>query len=157
MIFQRAFKASKANTKMAIDDKEKTEASEIVDMFAQKYGKIEDFISWHEKPGEFSSEKVEQAEKKNDSEAIIKISLRDKFTKVKKEFIEWTLLTKFDCFSKIFQTKKIAVQLIWLSLVLIFTALTAYFVTKNFLDYFTWTRPCPKLTSKLSIQLNFLP
>ncbi len=28
--------------------------------------------------------------------------------------------------------------MIWLSLFLIFTALTAYFVTKNFLDYFTY-------------------
>jgi len=51
---------------MDSDDKEKTEANAIVNMFAQKYGKIEDFISWHGKPGEFSSEKVEQEEKRKD-------------------------------------------------------------------------------------------
>jgi hypothetical protein len=61
--------------------------------------------------------------------------LRKKFAKLSVEIKEWSLLTKFDCYSKIFQTKSFLLQFIWLSLFLIFTAFTAFFVSKNILDY----------------------
>ena len=64
--------------------------------------------------------------------------IQRKFQKVNKEFKEWSLLTKFDCYSKIFQTKSFVLQLFWLSLFLIFTGLTAYLLFKNITDYFAY-------------------
>ena len=61
-----------------------------------------------------------------------------KLDRLKLEFKEWSLQTKFDCFSKIFLTQNVILQLTWLGLFLIFTALTAYFVSKNFLDFFSY-------------------
>ena len=76
---------------------------------------------------------------KNPNHEYIESKLIDrKLKRVRDEFKEWSLLTKFDCYSKIFQTKKISVQLIWLSLFLIFTSFTASFVSKNLIDYFAF-------------------
>ena len=54
-----------------------------------------------------------------------------KLTTLKNEFVEWSLLTKFDGFSKVFQTKVVAIKIIWLVIFLLFTGLTAALVIKN--------------------------
>ena len=60
------------------------------------------------------------------------------FERAKKSLIKWSLLTKFDCYSKIFETKHWLLQLTWFSLFVIFTVFTGYFVAKNIIDYFVY-------------------
>ena len=59
-----------------------------------------------------------------------------KLNRVKSEVKEWSLQTKFDCYSKIYHTKKLSLQLLWLACFILLTAMTAYFVSKNTLDYY---------------------
>jgi hypothetical protein len=68
------------------------------------------------------------------SESFLK---SDKLNRVKSQVKEWSLYTKFDCYSKIFQTKNVILKLVWLIFFLIFTALTGYFVSKNVIDYYS--------------------
>ena len=58
-----------------------------------------------------------------------------KFSEIKKEFLEWSLMTKFDCFSKIFENEVIWVKIIWSILFLIFTGLTAWLVIFNIINF----------------------
>jgi len=66
---------------------------------------------------------------------IERINSPSKLVKLRETFEEWSLLTKFDGYSKIFHTKTIPLKIVWLSLFLIFSSLTAYFVFKNISDY----------------------
>ena len=59
-----------------------------------------------------------------------------KLNRVKSEVKEWSLQTKFDCYSKIYQTKNVSLQLLWLACFILLSAFTAYFVAKNILDYY---------------------
>jgi hypothetical protein len=63
-----------------------------------------------------------------------------KFRKVciKTEFIKWSLLTKFDCYSKIFQTENNCMIFIWLGIFLLFSSFTGYSVCKNIIDYYEY-------------------
>jgi hypothetical protein len=45
------------------------------------------------------------------SESFLK---SDKLNRVKSQVKEWSLYTKFDCYSKIFQTKNVILKLVWL-------------------------------------------
>ena len=58
-----------------------------------------------------------------------------KLTTLKNEFVKWSLLTKFDGFSKVFQTNIVGLKIIWLMIFLLFTALTAALVIKNITDF----------------------
>ena len=66
---------------------------------------------------------------------LIFTRISDKFQIFFPEYKKWSLLTKFDCYSKIFQTKNICAQLFWTAIFLIFTASTAYFVAANVLSF----------------------
>ena len=55
---------------------------------------------------------------------------------MKKEFVEWSLLTKFDCYSKIFENEIFWVKIVWLLLFLLFTGFTAWLVIFNIINYF---------------------
>lgn len=61
-----------------------------------------------------------------------------KFNRIKEELIEWSLQTKFDCYSKIFHNKRFLVQCIWLGLFVCFSGFTAYFVSKNIIYFFEY-------------------
>ena len=84
---------------------------------------------------EVESNNAKNHEPTNENVEIKTKTLRKKFAKLSVEIKEWSLLTKFDCYSKIFQAKSFLLQFLWLSLFLIFTAFTAFFVSKNILDY----------------------
>jgi hypothetical protein len=71
-------------------------------------------------------------------EKPMKTKFISNFERAKKSLIKWSLLTKFDCYSKIFETKHWLLQLTWLSLFVIFTAFTSYFVAKNIIDFFVY-------------------
>ena len=64
-----------------------------------------------------------------------KEKLFNKWNLIKQEFVAWSLLTKFDCFSKIFHEKHAYLKIVWLCFFLIFTSFTGYFVCKNIIDY----------------------
>jgi hypothetical protein len=49
--------------------------------------------------------------------------------------VEWSLLSTFHCYPKIFQTKNIYAKLTWSLLFLIFSCLTFWFVVKGILDF----------------------
>jgi hypothetical protein len=59
-----------------------------------------------------------------------------KSIKIKKEFVEWSLLTKFDCYSKIFENEVAWVKVVWTLLFLIFSGFTAWLVILNIINYF---------------------
>ena len=85
--------------------------------------------------------KIEDKEEVNPQVNNVKrISSSKKLKKdcIKNEFVKWSLLTKFDCYSKIFQTENICMRFIWLGLFLFFTSFTGYFVCKNILDYYEY-------------------
>ena len=55
---------------------------------------------------------------------------------MKKEFVEWSLLTKFDCYSKIFENEVFWIKIVWVLLFLLFTGFTAWLVIFNIINYF---------------------
>ena len=61
-----------------------------------------------------------------------------KLNRIKEELIEWSLQIKFDCYSKIFHSKQFLVQCVWLGLFVCFSGFTAYFVSKNIIDFFEY-------------------
>jgi len=141
MFFQRTFSIPKKNKNTETFDNKKTSMSEEQNNFTQKYGIIDDFVTINPlvKPDVF----LVKNEQKSNLEINVKNQMQEKtskgkFDQIKDEFIEWSLLTKFDCFSKIFQTKNFLLKFLWLSLFLIFTSLTAYFLSKNLLDYLNY-------------------
>jgi hypothetical protein len=54
---------------------------------------------------------------------------------VKHSFVEWSLLTKFECLSKIFEYKNLLARLFWLVIFLSFSAVTGWLVAKCITDY----------------------
>ena len=73
--------------------------------------------------------------KDSDPESGSKTSKRT--TVALREFTEWSLLTKFDGFSKIFEYRKWYSKLIWILLFATFTGFTTWLVVKNITDYYT--------------------
>ena len=61
-----------------------------------------------------------------------------KLNRIKEELIEWSLQTKFDCYSKIFHSKQFLVQCVWLGLFVFFSGFTVYFESKNIIDFFEY-------------------
>jgi len=61
---------------------------------------------------------------------------RKQLKKVKKEFFEWSLLTKFDCFSKIFEYKHVALRILWTLIFLAYTGVTFWLVVTNIKGYY---------------------
>jgi hypothetical protein len=128
--------------------KQKEEKSEPVNptksdelyFLSQKYGRIEEFTHFHEKPEPtlFSTKDQDVKSEIENNPKEAKKSMGERFDKICKEFVAWSVLTKFDGFSKIFHTNHSLLKFVWLSLFLAFSVLTAYFVTKNFLDYFSF-------------------
>jgi hypothetical protein len=57
------------------------------------------------------------------------------FENFRKIFLEWSLLTKFDCYSKIYEYQSKTCRVIWLSIFLAFVSMTAWLVDKNVSDY----------------------
>lgn len=55
--------------------------------------------------------------------------------KIKRTIVEWSLLTKFECLSKVFEYKNPLARLVWAAIFLIFSVLTVWLVTKCILDY----------------------
>ena len=64
-----------------------------------------------------------------------KSSISFSVKKAKRNFVKWSLLTKFDCYSKIFETKNVLVKFVWLGLFLFFSGITVFFVAKNIADF----------------------
>ena len=58
--------------------------------------------------------------KKISNDSMINVEEQIKTSKLKKELIEWSLLTKFDCYSKIFENELIWVKIVWSFLFLLF-------------------------------------
>ena len=61
-----------------------------------------------------------------------------KWQHIKKEIVEWSLLTKFDAYSKIYEEKNIWIKIIWILFFLLFTGVTIWLVAFNingFLKY----------------------
>ena len=54
---------------------------------------------------------------------------------LKKVLVEWSLLTKFDCYSKIFEYENRVAKILWTLLFACFTALTACLVVKCVMDF----------------------
>ena len=50
---------------------------------------------------------------------------------------EWSLLTKFDCYSKIFEYKNMYARVTWLFFFLALAGITAWLVSKNITDYYS--------------------
>jgi hypothetical protein len=63
------------------------------------------------------------------------MSNRQKWNELKESFIEWSLLTKFDCYSKIFEYKRLCSRLFWFVLFMACICVTAWLITKNIVDY----------------------
>ena len=59
---------------------------------------------------------------------------------------QWSLLTTFHCYPKIFQDKNIVLKLIWTFIFVAFSVLTAWLVIKAMIDYFQY-----ELTSKIQV------
>ena len=72
-----------------------------------------------------------------------------KTNEMKKEFVKWSLLTKYDGYSKIFQTNAIWVKILWTLLFLIFSGLTALLVIKNITDYLKY-----EVTSIIEVKIE---
>ena len=73
----------------------------------------------------------------NGSNNQIKVSdTRKQLKKVKKEFFEWSLLTKFDCFSKIFEYKHVVFRILWTLIFLAYTGVTFWLVITNITGYY---------------------
>ena len=58
--------------------------------------------------------------------------------KIINEFVEWSLLTKFDCYSKIFEYPKWPSKLVWTLVFLTFTSFTMWLVIKNITDFYEY-------------------
>jgi hypothetical protein len=71
----------------------------------------------------------------NNGEHKPTMSTRQKWYELKESFIEWSLLTKFDCYSKIFEYKRLGSRLFWCVLFVACICVTAWLVTKNIVDY----------------------
>ena len=56
--------------------------------------------------------------------------------KIKIEFKEWSLNTKYDGFSKIFEHKKFIIKMIRTLIFVAFTGATIWLVTTNFIEVF---------------------
>ena len=67
-----------------------------------------------------------------------KISCASLFEKLRETFIEWSLLTKFDCYSKIFEYKSRIGRCIWLIAFLLFSSLTIWLLEKCIGDYLNY-------------------
>jgi len=52
-------------------------------------------------------------------------SKNNKLTRMRKEFVEWSLVSNFNCYTKIFQTNVFWMKIVWALLFLIFTSVTA--------------------------------
>ena len=74
---------------------------------------------------------LNKIENKEAKESKAKKSIR-----IKREFVEWSLLTKFDCYSKIFENESIWIKVVWTILFLIFSGFTASLVILNIINYF---------------------
>jgi len=66
--------------------------------------------------------------------------------KIKVEFAKWSLLTKFDCFSKIFTEKNSPLKLFWLVCFLLFSGGTTLLVLTNIFEYYMY-----EVVSKIEI------
>ena len=69
---------------------------------------------------------------------INQIKESQKKTKMRDNFVEWSLLTKFDGYSKIFDYEKPYSKLIWIGLFLAFSSATLWLVSTNFIDFFDY-------------------
>jgi hypothetical protein len=58
-----------------------------------------------------------------------------KWPKIKEEFVEWSLNTNFDGYSKIFKAKIFSIKFVWLFLFLAFTSATAWLISYNIIGY----------------------
>jgi hypothetical protein len=58
-----------------------------------------------------------------------------KWPKVKEEFVDWSLNTNFDGYSKIFKAKIYWIKFVWLFLFLAFTSATAWLISYNIIGY----------------------
>ena len=76
--------------------------------------------------------------KKSTSLNESKKNTKEKWSELHETFVEWSLLTKFDCYSKIFEYKRLVSRLFWLLLFLACMGVTAWLITKNILDYMNW-------------------
>ena len=113
MLFGKIFSISiKIGAAEKLEIKNNKDDAPEIDLFSKKYGTIADFVHSFDQPAFLTSQKDEE-NKTNSNERILEKSrlIRNKFEKVKAEFKEWSLLTKFDCFSKIFQTKNMALKI----------------------------------------------
>lgn len=69
-----------------------------------------------------------------------------KLLKVKMELVEWSVRTKFDCYSKVFTEKSSLLKFVWLVCFLLFSAATAFCVARNLHDYYSF-----EVVSKIEI------
>ena len=65
----------------------------------------------------------------------------------KKKFVEWSTLTKFDCYSKIFMSESLSARIVWLIFFAAFTSLTIWLVSFNIINFFKY-----EVTSKIEIK-----
>ena len=74
---------------------------------------------------------------KNDT-SNVKTKIKHFLLTAKDDYIQWSLMTKFDCYSKIFDTKNVCLRFIWMFFFVIFTGFTGYFVAKNVIDFYDY-------------------
>jgi len=76
-----------------------------------------------------------EANKISNSQETNSKNHQNKTSRIKKEFLEWSLLTKFDCYSKIYEYEVVWMKFFWLILFLTFTGLTAWLVIFNVINF----------------------
>jgi hypothetical protein len=65
-----------------------------------------------------------------------KVKIKEgKWPKVKEEFVDWSLNTNFDGYSKMFKAKIYLIKFMWLFLFLAFTSATAWLISYNIIGY----------------------
>ena len=65
---------------------------------------------------------------------------------IKKRLVEWSLLTKFDCYSKIFNSQNLIAKIFWIVFFFIFSGLTLWLVVLNVFNFFKY-----EVTSKIDV------
>jgi hypothetical protein len=112
---------SKKNLKIGISTNSVAPKKE--EILATKFEKLEREIL--ELKNLFSSQKLNE-----------KVTINvGKWSKVKEEFVEWSLNTNFDGYSKIFQAKIYWIKFVWLFLFLAFTSATSWLISYNIISY----------------------
>jgi hypothetical protein len=81
---------------------------------------------------------------KNIPTSLEKENRKVKIEKLKKRFVQWSILTKFDCYSKIFMYENLTARIVWFILFVIFVSLTVWLATFNIINFFKY-----ELTSKI--------